>query len=615
MEKGGAAAAVIGASETLVEEILKDYLACRNEYTPLFAAEKEQERRERERALFNGGEGGMGGGGVGGGDDAGGERGGNGGGVSSSGNGTLSNAGVAAANANSNSAAAAAAAITGGGNANPASSLMGSVTKEDPANSAAAAALSSASLASATNNGLPPWTIGHDEILANAVLDITAEAQPKSSPFESLSIQDHLRLAVVGEPFSGKSTLCKELGQKYGLRVLDVEQLVTAAIAAAAAFEARKAQRGIGGGIGGGVNEGGGGIGGGDTLIIPTPTPIPTSTLTSTSLHSNPNATPNLPTDEAANDEQQGEVIPPLEPTVVEKLGSEIQEILTVGGVLSDKTLVTLVVEAIKGDPILNAATSAAAAAAATTTTTTATSNLLLSPALRMQYSLQIAISNKADDKDESVFETVLRAEGENDDKTVAAAMAAATALEKMDSQVELCGICLSEVPDAKLDPCKHRICAGCALEFAKQLASKVKPMQCPFCRENVRGFRHANFQEKGGGEERGEEKGRGAEEEKSRRGGESGREREREREREDKTKHTLSSSSTSLASFATAGSLTIHNQLTNLQASNSNDNSVTAIDAAITTSSSSAMSYNDHVMGKKDSIGFNMAQTVMGVH
>ncbi|KAG2499886.1 hypothetical protein HYH03_002175 [Edaphochlamys debaryana] len=81
--------------------------------------------------------------------------------------------------------------------------------------------------------------IGHDELLGQVVGELAVLArepppQPELPSIDSLP----LRLAVVGSPFSGKSSVAFELSQKYRLKVIDPESLVAEAISAAQEYEA-----------------------------------------------------------------------------------------------------------------------------------------------------------------------------------------------------------------------------------------------------------------------------------------------------------------------------------------------------------------------------------------
>eukprot|EP00878_Enallax_costatus_P006030 GHUV01006325.1.p1 GENE.GHUV01006325.1~~GHUV01006325.1.p1 ORF type:complete len:761 (+),score=270.63 GHUV01006325.1:349-2631(+) len=54
------------------------------------------------------------------------------------------------------------------------------------------------------------------------------------------------------------------------------------------------------------------------------------------------------------------------------------------------------------------------------------------------------------------------------------------------------CGICLDEVPTARIVPCNHSVCAGCAQGMIERFS--LSTAVCPFCRCIIRGFGPANL-------------------------------------------------------------------------------------------------------------------------
>ncbi|EFJ52136.1 hypothetical protein VOLCADRAFT_103155 [Volvox carteri f. nagariensis] len=81
--------------------------------------------------------------------------------------------------------------------------------------------------------------IGHDELLGQVVGELAIQSREPAPQPELPAIENlPLRLAVVGAPFSGKTTVAQDLARKYRLLLLDPEALVADAMAAAQAHEA-----------------------------------------------------------------------------------------------------------------------------------------------------------------------------------------------------------------------------------------------------------------------------------------------------------------------------------------------------------------------------------------
>ena len=127
-------------------------------------------------------------------------------------------------------------------------------------------------------------------------------------PSDLPSLPYPLRLAVVGAPFSGKTSVSQDLARRYKLKVLDLETLVAEAIKAASEY------------------------------VAPPPPPPP--------------PTPPPPTEgaEAAADEAQApeEVPPPPEVPPLVVIGREAQDCLAQGRDLPDHMAVELIVRAMK---------------------------------------------------------------------------------------------------------------------------------------------------------------------------------------------------------------------------------------------------------------------------
>lgn len=56
--------------------------------------------------------------------------------------------------------------------------------------------------------------------------DLVSICSPPPAEEDLPSLPYPLRLAVVGAPFAGKTSVAQELARRFQLRVLDVEQLV-----------------------------------------------------------------------------------------------------------------------------------------------------------------------------------------------------------------------------------------------------------------------------------------------------------------------------------------------------------------------------------------------------
>lgn len=77
--------------------------------------------------------------------------------------------------------------------------------------------------------------VGFNEALGDAAqaVRLAADPPPTAGP---AALKVPVRIAVVGAPFSGKSTLARELAAAYGATVLEPEGLVAAAVEAATAY-------------------------------------------------------------------------------------------------------------------------------------------------------------------------------------------------------------------------------------------------------------------------------------------------------------------------------------------------------------------------------------------
>jgi ABC-type transport system involved in cytochrome bd biosynthesis fused ATPase/permease subunit len=87
------------------------------------------------------------------------------------------------------------------------------------------------------------WTAPHGEPIAfnkplgeAAHLVKLAAHEPQALPKIQLTVP--VRIAIIGAPFTGKSTLAKELAKAYSATVLDPEKLVSQSVAAAEAYTA-----------------------------------------------------------------------------------------------------------------------------------------------------------------------------------------------------------------------------------------------------------------------------------------------------------------------------------------------------------------------------------------
>ena len=75
--------------------------------------------------------------------------------------------------------------------------------------------------------------IGPNAVLGEAVSFLEITCNPQVPPSHLPSIPFPIRLAVVGAPFSGKTSVSQELARRFKLQVLDIEVLVDAAVKAA----------------------------------------------------------------------------------------------------------------------------------------------------------------------------------------------------------------------------------------------------------------------------------------------------------------------------------------------------------------------------------------------
>ncbi|KAF5829801.1 hypothetical protein DUNSADRAFT_15464, partial [Dunaliella salina] len=84
----------------------------------------------------------------------------------------------------------------------------------------------------------PP--IGHNEALGAVVAELDSLARPKVAPSDLPQIQHlPLKICIVGTPFGGKSSMARDLAQRFKLRLLEPEVLVAEAITAAEEWAAR----------------------------------------------------------------------------------------------------------------------------------------------------------------------------------------------------------------------------------------------------------------------------------------------------------------------------------------------------------------------------------------
>lgn len=85
--------------------------------------------------------------------------------------------------------------------------------------------------------GQPP--IAPNPVLGAIVAELDATTRPKVDPAQLPNISDlPLKLAVVGAPFSGKTSAAQELAKRFRLRVLEPEALIDEAVKAADAWVA-----------------------------------------------------------------------------------------------------------------------------------------------------------------------------------------------------------------------------------------------------------------------------------------------------------------------------------------------------------------------------------------
>lgn len=83
--------------------------------------------------------------------------------------------------------------------------------------------------------------LSHNEPLAQAVHAVRAQVDPPAVA-EAEKLDMPVRIAVVGGPFTGKSTLAAALAERHNAALLEAEALVTAAAEAAAAYTASEPQ-------------------------------------------------------------------------------------------------------------------------------------------------------------------------------------------------------------------------------------------------------------------------------------------------------------------------------------------------------------------------------------
>jgi adenylate kinase family enzyme len=86
--------------------------------------------------------------------------------------------------------------------------------------------------------GEPGLPIGFNLPLGVAVSDLVSTVTPKVLPGDLPDLPFPLRLAVVGAPFSGKTTVAQDLAKRFKLQLLDVEELVQRAVKAAEQYVA-----------------------------------------------------------------------------------------------------------------------------------------------------------------------------------------------------------------------------------------------------------------------------------------------------------------------------------------------------------------------------------------
>ncbi|GFR40940.1 hypothetical protein Agub_g1600 [Astrephomene gubernaculifera] len=163
--------------------------------------------------------------------------------------------------------------------------------------------------------------IGHDELLGQVVGDLAIISrepppQPELPAVENLP----LRIAVVGAPFSGKTSVAQELARKYRLHLLDPEALVAEAMAAAQEYEAAAGMS-----------------------AANAPMTLPPAAAKAPSLA--PPASGDGTGDGGA--EGEGAATPAL-PSVKARLGAQIAAALQAGGEVPDSAMVGLVVQGMK---------------------------------------------------------------------------------------------------------------------------------------------------------------------------------------------------------------------------------------------------------------------------
>ncbi|KXZ56759.1 hypothetical protein GPECTOR_1g684 [Gonium pectorale] len=171
--------------------------------------------------------------------------------------------------------------------------------------------------------------IGHDEVIGElvgelAILSREPPPQPELPAIESLP----LRLAVVGAPFAGKTSVAQELARRFKLQLLDPEVLVAEALKAAQEFEAAS----------------------GISAAAPPESWPRLVTLPAGESHPAPGAAVSDTAGATGEGAVEGEEADsgPKPPSVKARLGAQIAAALAAGGDLPDEVLVALVVQGMK---------------------------------------------------------------------------------------------------------------------------------------------------------------------------------------------------------------------------------------------------------------------------
>ncbi len=160
---------------------------------------------------------------------------------------------------------------------------------------------------SPTRPPLAPQVVGELAILARE-----PPPQPELPALDGMP----LRLAVVGSPFAGKTSVAQELSRRYRLKVLDPEALVTEAMEAARAYEA---EHGV------------------SAAAVPLPAPPEEAQAGEVQAGG-----------EAAAQEAEPAAAGPVQPSVKARLGAQMAEALQAGGDVPDDALVQLMMHAMK---------------------------------------------------------------------------------------------------------------------------------------------------------------------------------------------------------------------------------------------------------------------------